>query len=143
MMHARPDYNDLDALNAKIPVDEPVFLLRAQDKHAATVVRVWAALARADGDPRLVALAEEHAQRMDAWPVKKSPDLQACDTCKKLRGTKVGEMILCDRRFVEEGPWCGQAWRVIQICLGCGKDTDKSDCGCPAGTCFQNEKFTC
>lgn len=23
------------------------------------------------------------------------------------------------------------------------QDTDKSDCGCPAGTCFQNEKFTC
>ena len=61
-----------------IPDDEPVFLLRGQDKHAADTVRHWARLVEADGcglNP-IAAVAREHADKMDAWPKKKAPDLK-------------------------------------------------------------------
>lgn len=76
MIHARQDYNRIqDPLN-KIPADEPVFMVRAQDKNAASTARYWAELNDLDdGDPRLSALARKHADLMDAWPVKKIPDL--------------------------------------------------------------------
>jgi len=62
-----------------IPDDEPVFLLRGQDKHAADTVRHWARLVEADGcglNP-IAAVAREHADKMEAWPKKKQPDLPA------------------------------------------------------------------
>lgn len=59
-----------------IPDDEPVFLLRGQDAHAADTVRYWAGkVAYHDGDPEIVRIAREHAAKMDAWPKKKQPDL--------------------------------------------------------------------
>lgn len=76
MIHARPDYNGrfIDVAG-KIPNDEPVFMLRAQDIHAADTVRHWATLNRIHGsDPELSVLADAHADKMQAWPVKKLPD---------------------------------------------------------------------
>lgn len=59
----------------ELPADEPVFLLRGQDVFAADAVRAWARMAlRGGADPETVARALEHADRMDAWPVKKIPD---------------------------------------------------------------------
>lgn len=75
MIHARDDYNQED-LDMKIPKDEPVFLLRAQDVTAAAVVRYWASLqSREDGNSVLVEMALGHANLMDDWPVKKIADL--------------------------------------------------------------------
>lgn len=70
MLHSRKDYNEgkMDT----IPKDEPVFLLRAQDKSAASVVRYWAQY-QPLGELRDKAL--EHADLMDKWPVKKIADL--------------------------------------------------------------------
>lgn len=60
-----------------IPDDEPVFLLRGQDALAGTTVRNWARLVEGHGgDPEIVRVAREHADKMDAWPVKKLPDLK-------------------------------------------------------------------
>ena len=55
--------------------DEPVFILRAQDAHAAELVEQWAIWARGTGCPsdkvnEAFALAEE----MRRWPVHKNPD---------------------------------------------------------------------
>jgi len=75
MIHAREDYNRED-LEAKIPYDEPVFLLRAQDVTASAVVRYWASLqSREDGNSEIVKKALDHANLMDKWPVKKVADL--------------------------------------------------------------------
>lgn len=61
-----------------IPKDEPVFLLRGQDRHAAETVRHWANQAEAYGaDKDIVRVARAHADLMDAWPKKKRPDLPA------------------------------------------------------------------
>ena len=81
MHHSRPDYQDRiqDALlpeEGGIPVDEPVFLLRGQDKLAALTVRLYALLADVAGaDPALVAGAMAQAAAMEAWLLQKLPDL--------------------------------------------------------------------
>lgn len=77
MKHARPDYNRIQDPENKIPADEPVFLLRAQDTTASEVVRFWANLNshRIDGDKRAVQLAMAHAVEMDKWPTHKTADL--------------------------------------------------------------------
>ncbi|HXK19943.1 MAG TPA: hypothetical protein VNG33_19165 [Polyangiaceae bacterium] len=76
MKHARADYDRIQDPAALIPDDEPVFLLRGQDKLAADVVLVYAAAAEAAGaSPELVRLCREHAEKMKAWPKKKVPDV--------------------------------------------------------------------
>lgn len=76
MKHAREDYNRIQDPAGIIPDDEPVFLLRAQDKNAAFAVRSWALAVEEDGgDPAIVAAARNHADAMDDWPKKKKPDL--------------------------------------------------------------------
>lgn len=75
MKHARSDYND-DDLTLRIPHNEPVFLIRAQDVVSGDAVRAWANLHDlAGGDPKLSRLAREHADLMDSWPKKKRADL--------------------------------------------------------------------
>jgi hypothetical protein len=55
--------------------DEPLFVLRAQDRLAAATVRFWAQLLEASrGNAALVKEARECANAMDKWPVKKLPD---------------------------------------------------------------------
>ena len=61
-----------------IPDDEPVFLVRGQDVNGGGTVRFWAYMALGSGaDPEIVRIAREHADKMDAWPKKKVPDLPA------------------------------------------------------------------
>lgn len=59
-----------------VPRDEPVFLLRAQDAAGADAVRAWADLAEKSGAaPDILASARAHADKMQAWPRKKTADL--------------------------------------------------------------------
>lgn len=61
-----------------IPRDEPVFLLRGQDQFAADTVRYWADRVLLDGEGDIDDIqtsARDHADKMDAWPKKKTPDL--------------------------------------------------------------------
>lgn len=76
MIHARKDYQHIQDATGKIPEDEPVFLLRAQDKAAAAAVRVWCTLHQMLGGESTIAdIAWNHAKKMDKWPKKKSADL--------------------------------------------------------------------
>lgn len=88
MRHSRSDYNGIQDANGKIPEDEPVFVLRGQDRYAPEVIRYWADLV--DGSntlsedeehgfepPRDVAMANqarEWANELERWPIKKAPD---------------------------------------------------------------------
>lgn len=75
MIHARRDYNRIQDPAEKIPKDEPVFLFRAQDKHAAQVLRYYAELLGIEGgDQEIIRLTLDHAVLMDKWEVKKAPD---------------------------------------------------------------------
>ena len=75
MKFGRPDYN-LKVLEKKIPANEPVFLLRAQDPAAAGAVRAWADKnEEAGGDSKLSELARKNADEMEAWQKKKPADM--------------------------------------------------------------------
>lgn len=68
MKHARPDYDRIQDPANKIPADEPVFLLRGQDKAAPAAVRAYAnALEALGGDPVLVLLSHQQADAMELW----------------------------------------------------------------------------
>ena len=76
MRHAREDYERFQDPAGIIPDDEPVFLIRGQDTVGHHVVRTWAHLAEMIGaDPDMIRMAREHADRMEAWPKHKVPDL--------------------------------------------------------------------
>jgi hypothetical protein len=77
MKHARQDYQEkIQAPEDMIPADEPVFLLRAQDIHAAATVRYWAnRVYAAGGSMDVIQAAHQIAEEMDDWPTKKAPDL--------------------------------------------------------------------
>lgn len=76
MKHARTDYDRIQDPENKIPADEPVLILRGQDRAAPVAARAWAAEHdRLGGDPKLSAMVRTHAAEMDAWPTKKVADL--------------------------------------------------------------------
>lgn len=89
MKHARADYTERIQDSAhKIPEDEPVFLIRAQDQVGAAAVRAWAHLHRVNGgsDPAYE-MAMRHADAMEQWPKHKPADLPA--PRPEVRGTFV------------------------------------------------------
>lgn len=79
MKHARKDYNRIQDPENKIPMDEPVFLLRGQDMFAPMLLLEWAKQLRLhEGDPEMAKIVENHAQEMIEWQKNnrcKIPDL--------------------------------------------------------------------
>lgn len=79
MIHARTDYNRIQDPAGLIGADEPVFLIRAKDKTAASAVRAWAALAsKAGAATNIIEAALAHAETIEAWQAKNAtqvPDM--------------------------------------------------------------------
>lgn len=60
---------------AKAADDEPVFVLRATDKLAPNIIRLWARRAAYQGCPKeKVDEANALAAKMEEWPHRKYPD---------------------------------------------------------------------
>ncbi len=77
MIHARKDYNGRfqDAAGL-IPDNEPVFLIRGQDLVGHMTVRAWAHFHKVNGgSDEVYRIAMAHADRMEAWAVKKLADV--------------------------------------------------------------------
>lgn len=84
MLHARPDYNRIQDPAGLIAEDEPVFLLRAQDKTAPHIVEAWAqSQEQIGGDPELISFAREHAKRMREWQARNSTRVKIADYARK------------------------------------------------------------
>lgn len=80
MKHGRPDYQGrIVDLEEKIPENEPVFLIRAQDMQSGPALRAYAKLVQADagGVTPLVEQIQAFAKEMDIWPNKKQPTAPA------------------------------------------------------------------
>lgn len=81
MKHSRADYARIQDPEHKIPEDEPVFLLRGQDKLAPSTVRFWAKEADLSGvNYEMVEAARSQANAMLSWQTSpahlgKLPDL--------------------------------------------------------------------
>jgi len=72
MLHARKDYNRIQDPENKIPENEPVFLLRGQDKFAPALLLRWASKLRLEGgQPEMARMVEDHAQLMIEWQKNK------------------------------------------------------------------------
>ena len=76
MIHPRKDYNERiqDSANL-IPQDEPVVLLRGQDKLAIEALEYYAELCILSQAPDVAGKITEHIELMKAWPKKKIPDV--------------------------------------------------------------------
>lgn len=71
MKHARKDYDRIQDPAGLIPDNEPVFLVRGQDKMGWIVCVVWAILHFiTTGDKRLTMLALIHGASMMTWAKK-------------------------------------------------------------------------
>lgn len=79
MKHARKDYNRIQDPEDRIPVDEPVFLIRGQDVTAPAVLRYWEMQARQHGaDKGICETALKQADLMVRWQKErrmKIPDM--------------------------------------------------------------------
>lgn len=79
MKHAREDYSRIQDPENLIGEDEPVFLIRAKDMNAPSVVEYWATMAKKRGaDNNIVQAALDHALEMREWQEKngkKIPDM--------------------------------------------------------------------
>lgn len=79
MKHGRKDWDErIQDAAGVIPADEPVFLLRGQDRYAARAVRHYADILAGKGaDDEHVAAIHRHALEMQNWRPKKDPDKPA------------------------------------------------------------------
>lgn len=77
MKHARKDYDRIQDPAGKIPEDEPVFLIRGQDRLGAEIVLEWLQRYQElnDCDPAVVAAVSVHLGKMTVWPKKKTADM--------------------------------------------------------------------
>lgn len=75
MKHAREDYNRIQDPENLIPEDEPVVLLRAQDKLACLILSYYVAALHQAGATDMAKSMEVHLKKMNQWPKKKIPDL--------------------------------------------------------------------
>lgn len=79
MRHAREDYNRFQDPAGLIPKDEPVFILRGQDKYAPQTVEFYATLVEDGKNSRsqnIINACRNLAQWMRDWPKHKEPDLK-------------------------------------------------------------------
>jgi hypothetical protein len=110
----------------RMPADEPIFCLRAQDCHAATAVRFWARSVETDpsADQRLVGYAIGKAQEMEQWPIKKHPDLPRHRTVGEVMGTAPSEAENYESRGLSGS---GSGFEMIEPSTP-GESTPSSSC---------------
>ncbi len=73
MRHARADYNRIQDPAGLIPEDEPVFLIRGQDKAAPAAALAWAdEHDRLGGDPRLSEAVRRHVELTRSWQAERA-----------------------------------------------------------------------
>jgi hypothetical protein len=68
MKFTRDDYNRrIIDTEGRIPAEEPVFLLRAQDKYAPDTLRFYANLVKEGGNSEMAEELFAHARQMLLW----------------------------------------------------------------------------
>jgi hypothetical protein len=88
MKHARDEYNDIKELDKRIPADEPVVLLRAQDELAWKALEYYIKLRKEayfkdGGTDEMGEQLLKHADKMREWPEKKMADMPVQEKAEK------------------------------------------------------------
>jgi hypothetical protein len=79
MKHARNDYERIQDPAGLIPVDEPVFLIRAKGEVGPLTVDKWADYAeQAGADHEIISHARNHAQLMRKWQREHGAKFPTC-----------------------------------------------------------------
>ncbi len=135
MRHSRPDYNRIQDPANLIPEDEPVFLLRGQDKYAPDTLRAYASSIydRGKGDAEAMREIYAHADRMEAWqrdhgsktpdapksPMPARPLPPVAEALESQRDNPTGE----DRALYSDGvvtcTVCGGTRELFKSCANC------------------------
>lgn len=108
MRHARDDYDRIQDPAGLIPDDEPVFLLRAQDKLAWPLVHRYATLLQAAGGaPEMVKAANRHAIKMRRWLPKKLPDMPKPSSAESDERTESDMSTQAENEF--------EGWAIVEL----------------------------
>jgi hypothetical protein len=103
------------AMTPKIPMDEPVFLLRGQDAVAGAAVDTWIQLSRVLKVGRAcLYLAAFQAQRMSLWPTKKPADVPSGTLLPKIEVVSPENSKKASRGRIGSGP-------IENLCDLCGR----------------------
>lgn len=88
MHHLRLDYNRIQDPEGKIGKDEPVFLIRGQDKCAPAAIRAYADFAQLTGaDPEVCQATRAFADYIEyTWQGRPNPDPKIPDVPKGIVG---------------------------------------------------------
>ncbi len=123
MKHAREDYNRIQDPAGLIPEDEPVILLRGQDKLAPLVLRYYAMLCRRAKADDAADLIDAQVDLMLKWHKRKIPDLPTKLVCG---GEGVGYYAQAN---MEQCPTCKQLTvRAEKWNMGGGGECMNPDC---------------
>jgi GNAT superfamily N-acetyltransferase len=93
MIHSRPDYNRIQDPSGLIPEQEPVLLIRGQDKYAAQMAEYYAHLLDQNGDAQGAASMREHVARLASWKTKKTPDLPIAESVEIQIQTTINQRL--------------------------------------------------
>jgi hypothetical protein len=85
MLHAREDYNIIQAPESLIGKDEPVFLLRAKDKTAPETIRQWCILQITNGNINtdIIKVALDWVIKMEEWQKANITEVKLADLLKQ------------------------------------------------------------
>jgi hypothetical protein len=113
-------------MTPKIPMDEPVFLLRGQDAVAGAAVDTWVQLSRVLKVGRTcLYLAGVQAQRMSLWLPKKSADVPSGILLPKIEIVSAENPKKASRGRIGSGP-------IENLCDLCGRlDSEHLGGVCP------------
>ena len=105
MRHGRPDYTRIQDPAGIIPADEPVFLIRGQDRAAPEAVRSYADIAQRAGAPRsVVDECYQWAMEIQRWQETHPEKVKVADHPKP------------------DCPECRQGTIVAGVCDTCGHE---------------------
>jgi hypothetical protein len=103
MRTGRKDYNIAD-LGGKIGINEPVFLIRAQDALAPRTLRFWAQqLRNSGGDQRNADSVELLASEMEQWQIHHAASVKLPDAPKSVRESTLIENEPAKEDTITEG----------------------------------------
>lgn len=138
MKHARDDYNRIQDPSGLIPDEEPVFLLRAQDKLAWAAVSYYAKLAESAGSSGIAEKATLWAEKMRTWPTQKVPDLPSVESVPVISVSEMRWYLVNHRYLVAAHNTAQAGTQIPDFVRSVTEIPDFGNIIIPTGSTFNN-----